>query len=475
MSSRGTALAADVTPALAYLAANHQRFVEDLCGLCRVAGVSSEWPTTTDMRISANLVAALAEAAGFEHARVRELPGAHPYVTADWLHAPGAPTVLLYSHHDVQPFGDLASWTHRPTDPAIRDGRLYARGAVDDKGGIVAQLAAIASMIGAGGTLPCNVRLLVDGEEEIGSPHLEDFLAAHREILDADVVVVVDSPNLAQGTPALTSSLRGNTIVDVEVRCLGAAIHSGRGGGLVPDPIQILCTLLHRLNGNGARLRVPGLTPARPRRGRRPELGYAGVPFDAGTFRHDLGLANGVRFAGDPRVSPLDRLWARPALTVIAFEAPHVREAGNQISPAARARLSLRTPAGVDPARAGDALVRSLVNDPPCGVEVRAAVVRTISAWRTDPESPAHHLALAALGKGYGRAATTIGAGGSIGFVGAISRALPDAPCLLLGLEDPDGHSHAPDESVHLGDWDRATRSLIHLLNDLSLTWETTA
>lgn len=461
--------AGGVERALAHLAEHRQSFVEYLCGLCRVAGISSEWPTTNDMRISAMLVAALADQLGLEHAQVREIEGAHPYVTADWLHAPGAPTVLLYSHHDVQLFGDAAQWVTGPTDPTVRDGRLYARGAVDDKGGIAAQLGAISSYLGAGLPLPCNVRMLVDGEEEVGSPHLGAFLNAYPEVATADAVVVLDTPNLAAGTPALTCSLRGNTIVDVEVRCLAAAVHSGRGGGLVPDPIQILCTLLHRLHGNGGRLAVPGLLPKVARsRGSRVRA-FANLPFDAASFRREIGLADGVRFAGDPSVAPLERLWARPALTVIAFEAPHLNKAGNQIVPSARARLSLRTVPDMGPADAGAALVRALTADPPFGAEVRASVHRAVPCWNTDPASPAHRVALAALEKGYGRPATPMGAGGSIGFMSAITRALPNAPCLLLGLEDPDCKAHAPNESLHLGDWECATRSLIHLLNDLSL------
>lgn len=452
-----------VVAALDDFAARRDTYVSDLIGLCRVAGISTITPSTEDMRVSAVCVAALADHAGLEHAMVREWPDAHPYVTADWLHSPGAPTLLFYSHHDVQPFGDLARWTTPPTHPEIRDGRLYARGAVDDKGGIVAQLAAIGCWMRTSGGLPCNVRLLVDGEEEIGSPHLRGFLAAHPE-LAADVVVVLDTPNAGRGAPALTCGLRGHVIVDVDVSCLDEPIHSGRGAGLVPDPIQVLCSLVGRMHDERGVLQVPELTVSSAS-ARQTD---ASVVFDEPRFRREIGLRKGVELSGDPFVEPLDRLWRHPALTVIALEAPDRDGATNQIVPSARARLAVRTAPETDPIRAGEALVRQLSTSPPFGAIVQASVVRSVPGWSSDSRRHAHRVAAAALEKGYGQPAAMIGAGGSIGFMEPIARRLPDAPCLLMGLEDPECRAHAPNESVDLADWESATRSTIHLIHDLS-------
>jgi cysteinylglycine-S-conjugate dipeptidase len=456
----------DSTAALAWLRSHGAAYRRELETLCRIPGLSSAPAPSPALRQSAKAVAKFAKRVGLEHVAVIERPGVHPYVCADWLHAPGQPTVLLYSHHDVQPTGNPALWRSAPFAPAVRGGRLYARGAADDKAGVAVELAAIGSYLQAGRPLPCNVRVLIDGEEEIGSPHFADFIADHRERVAADVVVVFDTSNLAIGTPAITRSLRGGCLVDVEVRCLEAALHSGRGGGLVPDPIQVLCRLIARLQDEKGALQVRDVLRDVPRLAHGPKAGPR-APFSLAQFRRDTGLLPGVRLAGDPRVPPNERLWSRPALTVIAFEAPHLVGSSNQIVPSARARLSLRLAAGMDGKRAGAALVRALQADPPCGARVSARLIRSTWGWRTDVDSGAHRAAVTALTRGYGRRPVYLGAGGGIGFVDTIARELGGAPCVLLGIEDPDCRAHSENESLHLGDWDRATRSLIHFLHEL--------
>jgi acetylornithine deacetylase/succinyl-diaminopimelate desuccinylase-like protein len=354
--------------------------------------------------------------ASVEHVEVLEIPGVHPYVYGDWLHRPGAPTVLLYGHHDVMPPGRAEKWRSPAFEPVERDGRLYGRGTADDKGGVMVHVAAVGSYLGAAKTLPLNVKFLIEGEEEIGSRNLGRFLQQHQAKMAADFLVLTDTKNYDVGHPALVYQLRGLCQVDVEVSGLHQPLHSGNSGP-VPDPVQILCAMIADLRKPNGALNVPGLYAkvARPRAKQLARIRT--LPFSEAKFKKDAGMLPGVRLWGERQYSPLERQWTRPALTVIALEARPFLGSSNQIIEAARARLSLRTVPDMDAREAGRLIVKKLTTKPPYGVKVTASVTGATPWWTTDPEGPAFEAARAALKAGFGKEAAMVGAGGTIGFV----------------------------------------------------------
>ncbi len=454
--------------ALRALDRRFREFQDILADLVRVPGVSAAGFPAAFMRRSAEVTADALQRLGLEHVTLLEAPEAPPCVYADWLHVPGAPTVLVYGHHDVVPPGATEKWTNPPFAPFVRQGRLYGRGAADDKGGFMAWLAAASAYLGAAGGLPVNLKLLIEGEEEVGSPHLGEFLKAYRSKLGADVLVLSDTANFATGVPALTWQLRGIVQVDVEVTCLDRPVHSGDFGGAVPDAVRILCRILDDLRAPDGSIAVPGLyrgvaapSPRILRRLRR-------LPFSEAAFRRGAGMLPGTRLLRERGRSVYEQLWTRPSLTVIAIEAHPLAGAVNQILDSARARISMRTVPNMNTRRAGELLVQKLTSRPPAGARVDARIVRSSPWWTTEPSGPAFDAALRALQRGYGRKPVLIGAGGSIGFVKPFSEAWRGVPCLLIGVEDPACAAHSENESLHLGDWRKSMRAAVHLLAELS-------
>ncbi len=444
--------------------------VGELSALVRTPGVSAAGFPPGELLRSAEQVAELLERSGLEHARVLRFADAHPYVVADWLHAgPEAPTALIYAHHDVQPPGREAHWKSPPFEPTRRaDGRLYGRGVVDDKAGIVLHAAAIRAWLDAAGALPINVKWVIEGEEEIGSDHLAAFLRAQREALAGDVIVLSDTANLDTGIPSLTTSLRGIVAIDVSVSCLDHPLHSGMWGGPVPDAATALAQLLARLVDARGAIAVPGLEDDVPEPSAEERARLEALPFDAEAFRRDAGMPPGTPFSGDPQRSVYERLWLRPALAPTALEGMELARAGNQLLATARARVGLRIAPGQDAERASLCLMDFLRRDPPLGAQVTLESRWAVPGWKTRPEGPAFDAARRALAAGYGREAALIGCGGSIPFVGPFAEVLGGVPALLLGLEDPPCNAHSENESLDLGDFRRSQRASAHLLAELA-------
>ncbi len=273
-----------------------------------------------DVERSADAVAAALQVAGLEHVRQRDVDGSPPYVLGEWVHRDDAPTVLLYAHHDVQPPGIVEHWTSDPFEPRERGGRLYGRGSADDKAGAVAHAATIAAWLRTRGELPCNVRVLVEGEEEIGSPRLEAFLAKYLDELAADVLVLADAGNWQVGVPAITYSLRGIAGVDVTVRALDGPVHSGMAGGAVADPAMALAAALTSLVDEHGDVAIDGFaddaTPLMPEERARMEA----LPDDSERLRRAWGVRPDVELAGDPGASIYERLWRRPSIAVIGWD-----------------------------------------------------------------------------------------------------------------------------------------------------------
>jgi acetylornithine deacetylase/succinyl-diaminopimelate desuccinylase-like protein len=444
--------------------------VARLIDFARIPGVSAAGFDPREVERSAECTAEILRETGLDDVEVLKLPGAHPYVVAQ-KEGPGAgaPTALIYAHHDVQPPGRLEHWETPAFEPTVReDGRLYGRGVVDDKAGLLLHAAAIGAWLETAGALPINVKLIVEGEEETGSAHLAEFLRLHRDRFDADVLVLSDTQNLATGLPSLTIALRGLVAVDVHVRALDHPVHSGMWGGAVPDAATALTALLARLTNDAGDILVPGLHDDIPELTAAERAMLAELPFDAKQFARDVGVVEGGALRGGDGRSVYENLWYRPALALTALEGMPLATAANQLMAEASARVGVRIAPGQDSERVSRLLVEFLQADPRQGVRVETSVPVAAPGWKTTPEGPAFDAARRALAAGFGRDAVSIGCGGSIPFVGPFSEVLGGIPALLLGLEDPPCNAHGENESLDLDDFRRAAHSSAHLLQELA-------
>lgn len=422
----------------------------DLEALVRIPSVSNAAFDPAHVAASADAVAALLRDAGMPEVQVLRATtddgheGA-PAVVARRPAPDGAPTVLLYAHHDVQPPGDDAAWDTAPFVPTERDGRLYGRGAADDKAGVVAHLGALRALTALGGSedLPVGVTVFVEGEEEVGSPTFLPFLTQHRDLLAADVIVVADSTNWKVGVPALTTSLRGLVDCEVEVAVLGHAVHSGMYGGPVLDAVTLLARLVATLHDDAGAVAVEGLVVAD-----EPTVDYAEAD-----FRADSSLLEGTALAGEGSIA--GRLWTKPAIAVIGLDAPSVAHASNTLTPRATAKLSVRLAPGQDPAAAMAALRAHLEANAPLGAHVTVRDGEQGKPFLAPPDSAAMQAARWAFATSWGTDPVDIGVGGSIPFIADLLEVFPDAAILVTGVEDPDSRAHGANESVHLGELEK--------------------
>jgi acetylornithine deacetylase/succinyl-diaminopimelate desuccinylase-like protein len=425
----------------------------DLEDLVRIESVSADPERAGEVQRSAEAVAELFRAEKFDAVDIVSIDGGAPAVIAHKAGPEGAPTVLLYAHHDVQPENDHADWDSPPFEPTERDGRLYARGAADDKAGIAAHLGALRVY---GDDLPVSVTMFIEGEEEVGSETLPALLKAHQERLRADVIVIADSGNWDIGVPALTTSLRGLVRLDVEVRTLTHAVHSGMWGGLVPDALMTLARLIASCHDDDGSVAVEGL--------------YAGpaadVEYPEERLRAESGALPSIGWIGTG--STVERLWTKPALSVIGLDAPKSAGSSNTLVPSAKARLSLRIAPGDTVANAGRALTRHLEQHVPWGAELTVTPVDVGEATQIDATGPAYDAARAAFAEAWdGTQPVDMGVGGSIPFIAEFLDAFPDASVLVTGVEDPDTRAHGANEGLHLAEFERVIEAEARLLAKL--------
>jgi acetylornithine deacetylase/succinyl-diaminopimelate desuccinylase-like protein len=380
---------------------------------------------------------------------------------------PSLPTLLLYAHHDVQPEGDHRKWTSPPFEPTRRGDRLFGRGVVDDKAGVLVHLAAIAAWVRSAGRLPVNVHFVVEGEEEIGSEHLAEFLSRYRAKMPADAIVLTDTSNLQAGLPSLTTHLRGLVKVEVEVRGYAHALHSGFWGGPVPDPVAGMSRMLASLHREDGSVAIKGCLEGAKPPTKAQRAALSKLPFDARGLRRDAGAVSSLRLHAKGGAATYESQWHRPSIAVTALEASPVDGSSNQIVPSARARVGVRIVPGQDPKRVLRALVAHLKAHCPWGLSLSIRPMTASPAWSTESEGPAFDAARRALEAGYGVEPVEIGAGGSIPFVGPFAKALGGVPALLIGLEDPACNAHAEDESLLLPDFAASCRSAVHLYAEL--------
>jgi acetylornithine deacetylase/succinyl-diaminopimelate desuccinylase-like protein len=424
----------------------------DLERLVRIPGIAFDGFDHSQVERSAAAVAELLRGCGLDVQIVRG--SGQPAVVGRRAAPPGAPTVLLYAHHDVQPVGDPALWSSDPFEPQERDGRLYGRGAADDKAGVMAHVAALRAW---GDELPVGVVVFVEGEEEFGSDSLDELLETHQETLRSDVIVIADSGNWDIGRPALTTSLRGLVNCFAEVRVLKNAVHSGMFGGPVPDALTVLSRLIATLHDENGEVAVDGL------------VGREGAPVDypEDRFRHEAGILDGVKLIGSGTIT--DRIWTKPAVAVLGIDAPGTGVAPNALVPSAKAKLSVRLAPGDDPKSAYAAVRSHLEKYVPWGAQVDVTLESDGAPCVIDATGPAYDAARAAFQAAWdGVAPVDMGVGGSIPFIATFQELFPGAAILVTGVEDPYSAAHGPNESLHLGEFERVCVAEAFLLRNVA-------
>ena len=462
---------ASVDAALAWHAAHEKDAVEELKKLARIPSVSFERFDHSFVRQSGEAVCDLFRRIGLDNVKLLEMPdvkGALPYAYGEWLKAPGRPTLLLYAHHDVQPAGELSRWTTPPFEPTERNGRLFGRGCADDKAGILVHVAAIDAWLKTAGALPVNVKLVIEGEEEAGSGSLGQFLARHKEMLQADAIVLTDTCNFDTGLPSITTALRGMVSAQIEVKALKQPVHSGMWGGPVPDAAMALSKILSKLSNDDGSIAIPGIYDKVRALTPDEKASIAALPIDDATFRKQAGMLEGTHLLGGRH--PYEMNWRMPSLAINAIQASSRADARNILVESAWARVGIRIVADMDPKEVEQKLVDALKANPPFGCQVEVTSEGAVGAWYTSTEAPAFKAAMTALRDGYGREPVAIGCGGSIPFVEPFARELGGAPALLIGVEDPYSNAHSEDESLDLGDFAKATRSAIRFYAELVKT-----
>jgi acetylornithine deacetylase/succinyl-diaminopimelate desuccinylase-like protein len=428
----------------ANVATDMPRLTRLLGDLVRLPSVSAPGYDKAKVRETATTIVAMLEEQGFENAQLLEVEGGNPAVFAEIPAPDGAPTLLLYAHYDVQPPGPAAEWETDPFEPVQRDGRLYGRGSADDKGGLVMHLGAVAAH---GGRPPVGVQLFFEGEEEAGSESLGAILDKYSHLLQPDVIVIGDGGNWEVGVPAFLTSLRGIVGVSFELRTLQAAVHSGQYGGVYPDALIAMVRLLATLHDDAGNVTVPGLVSEE----------IEGLEISEELARKLTRVVDGVEEIGTGSIP--SRMWSRPAISILALDAPPVSEAINQLVPVARAKVSLRIAPGEDTMSALESLKKHLVENAPWGTKVEFFHEEYGDASKLDADTFAVEAWAKAFTEAFGTEPVFVGAGGSIPFIATFKELYPDAPILVIGTSDPTSWYHAPNESQDLGDLEKAALS----------------
>ncbi len=449
---------------LAYIDKNRARFVTELAEWVKIPAISSDAAHKADMVKNAEWLMNDLRALGAERVEMWPTKG-HPAVFAEWKQAPGKPTLLVYGHHDVQPVDPLNEWVSPPFEPAIREGRMWGRGVVDDKGQVHIHAKAIEAFIKARGKLPINLKLIVEGEEEIGSENLDALFKEKARELDADFVCVSDTAMFGRGIPSLCVGLRGLMYIDVFVEGPKVDLHSGSFGGGVTNPVNALARMIAKLHDDDGRIAVPGfydavveLTPAE-----RKEI--QSLPFDEKEWLASTGAS---AVFGEKGYSTLERVWARPTLDVNGIEGGFQGEGAKTIIPArARAKISCRLVPHQEPEEIQKKVTDYLMSIAPPGVKVRVEYLHGGRPYLAPTDHPVFDVAKRAFASAFGRPTVFIREGGSIPFVRTIADAT-GKPCLLMGFGQPDENAHAPNEWLDLENYHLGIKSAAHLYAELA-------
>ncbi|KGF20851.1 dipeptidase [Pseudoglutamicibacter albus] len=437
------------------------QLIKELSALVEIPSVAWDDLDPQPVIDSAEAVAELFRSAGLEDVRVLSAArpdGAQgrPAIIARREAADGMPTVLMYAHHDVQPTGDVELWNTDPWKATEVNGRLYGRGTADDKAGIMVHVGALRAIDQVAVATGLGLTYFIEGEEEVGSPSFANFLQENRDALAAEVIIVADSSNWKVGQPALTTSLRGLTAGEFEVRVLEHAVHSGVFGGPVLDAPTIAARLVATLHDENGDVAVEGLAVA----------STAEIDYDEADFRADANVVGGLRLAGTGSIA--DRLWRKPAISLIGMDITNVSLSSNTIIPMVRGKVSVRLAPGQDPALAAKAMEEHFASQDIFGAEISYKTTEVGPSFATDTSSPAAQAKMWALEQAWNVKPVEMGLGGSIPFIGDLQAVFPDAEILVTGIEDPDTRAHSANESLHIEDFFKATLSEALLLTHLA-------
>lgn len=447
--------------AVDYARRNHSRFLDDLKALLRIPSISTLPEHQGDCRKAAESLLGDLKRIGMEHARLIETE-VHPLVYADWLHAEGKPTVLIYGHYDVQPADPLDEWQTPPFEPTERNGNIYARGAVDDKGQVVAQMKALESLMAANHGLPLNVRVLLEGDEEVGGEGIANYVASKPADLKADFALVSDTELFAPGLPTLCVGVRGMIYTEIEVRGAKTDLHSGVYGGAAPNPFFAIAHIIAKLKDEEGRILIPGFFDDVVRPSAEELAAWHSLPFDEEEYRKTE--VGSKQLVGEPGFSVLERTWARPSLDVHGIPGGFIGAGAKTVIPAkAQAKISMRLVPNQTPAKAF-ALYKSYVEEiAPRGVEVDVRLVHAGDACLIPVDNPYIRAATQALHEVWGKDTVFIRSGGSIPIVGDFQRHL-SLPSVMMGFGLPDDNLHAPNEKFNLKNFELGIESLIRFL-----------
>jgi acetylornithine deacetylase/succinyl-diaminopimelate desuccinylase-like protein len=449
--------------ALAYALENHPRFLSELTDLLRIPSVSTDPDHAADCRRAAEVLVAELKRIGMENARIVETQG-HPLVYADWLHAAGKPIVLAYGHYDVQPPDPLDEWLSPPFEPTERNGNLYARGAVDDKGQMYMHVKALESLFAATGKLPINVRVLLEGEEEVGGEGIAAFVASKPPELKADFALVSDTELFARGLPTLCVGLRGMIYTELEVRGARSDLHSGMYGGAAPNPFVSLAQILARLKDDNGYILIPGFYDDIIPPSAEELAAWRSLPFDEEEYRlHEVGAK---QLVGEKGFSVLERTWARPTLDVHGIPGGFTGVGAKTVIPAkATAKGSMRLVPGMTPTKAFGQYKTYVEKIAPAGVDVSVRLIHSGDPCLIPVDNPYIQAATRALHEVWGKDTVFIRSGGSIPIVGDFARHL-GLPSVMLGFGLPDDNLHAPNEKFHLKNFELGIKSIIRFMEE---------
>jgi acetylornithine deacetylase/succinyl-diaminopimelate desuccinylase-like protein len=438
---------------------NKPRLLDELKTFLRIPSVSTLPEHVPDVRRAAQFVADSMKAAGLENIEIIATQK-HPLVYADWLHAPGKPTVLCYGHYDVQPPDPLNEWISPPFEPEVRDGNIYARGSADDKGQMYMHIKAVEALLATTGTLPVNLKFLIEGEEEVGGESVAKFVAENPAKLKADVALVSDTELFAEGLPTLCIGLRGLIYTEIEARGPSRDLHSGMYGGAAPNAVFGLIELLAKLKDANGKIQIPGMyddveppTPAEKR-------SWEHLPFDEREFlSHEVGSS---QLTGEPGYSVLERVWARPTLEVHGIAGGFTAAGAKTVIPArATAKVSIRMVPNQDPEKIIGAYKKFVADNTPAGIQTEVRVLSWGPAIMVNPDHPAIHVAAQAFRDILGKETVYIRSGGSIPIVGDFARHL-GIPTILMGFGLPDDGLHSPNEKYKVANYYAGIMTIAH-------------
>src|SRR5580700_6574244 len=430
----------------AYIEQKHDDHLTDLYELLRIPSVSAQSQHKPDIERAAQWVAERLRRAGFAHVEIVPTK-LHPLVYAESLTAPGKPTILFYGHYDVQPVEPLELWTSPPFEPAIRGGNLFGRGTADDKGQVHIHIRALDALQQTAGKLPINIKVLIEGEEEVGSESLWDYVKANKAKLKADALVVSDTGMLAKGVPSITYALRGLNYYEIEITGPAQDLHSGIFGGAVPNPITILCELFAKLHDKNLRVAIPGFYDDVAKLSKAERKALQSLPWKANDFRKTVGAPG---LSGEKGCTMVEQLWTRPTLELNGIWGGYTGEGSKTVIPSkAYAKFSTRLVPHQNAEKITRLVERHIRKLLPKTVKFKLDVHSQGNAWAAPYTHPFFEVAHNALEKGFGKRAVFIREGGSIPFVTQMYDTFR-VPCLLLGFGLPDENAHAPDEHIAL-------------------------